>query len=102
MARTSDVLRAEEKGQKSDRIAVRLTPAAKRTLERAADLAGRSLSDFVVASALGAAQRTIEERERFRLADQDRTVFLSALASPPAPNKALRAAAQRYRQRQGA
>lgn len=92
----------EESSQKSERVAVRLTPAVKRELERAAEVTGRSLSDFVVSSALSAAQKAIEQHERFRLAEADREVFLAALANPPAPNEALRTAAKRHRRLRGA
>lgn len=86
-----------ERSQKTERIAVRLSPDAKRTLERAARISGRSLTDFVVDNAVSAAQKAIEDSERMRLEEQDRTVFLAALADPPAPNEALKAAVARYR-----
>lgn len=85
--------------KKVERVAVRLTPEVKDRLEYAAKITGRSVSDFVVSSALEAAQAHIDRQERFRLAAQDRSIFLSALARPPAPNKALRDAAKRYRNR---
>ena len=99
MSRMLESFQADRRVQKSERVAVRLTPDVKERLEYAAELTGRSVSDFVVSSALEAAQEHIERQERFRLADEDRAVFLSALARPPAPNKALRAAAKRYRNR---
>lgn len=99
MSRASIRLQAESRVQKSERVAVRLTPDVKERLEYAAELTGRSVSDFVVASALEAAQAHIERQERFRLSDEDRAVFLAALGKPPAPNKVLRAAARTYRER---
>ncbi len=86
-----------EDRQKSERVAVRLTPAVKRALERGAEVSGRSLSDFVVDSAYRAAQRAIEDHERLQLSDQNRKVFLAALDDPPEPNQVLRRAAQRHR-----
>lgn len=86
-----------ERLHKTERIAVRLSSDAKRTLEHAARISGRSLTDFVVDNAVSAAQKAIEDSERMRLEEQDRTVFLAALADPPAPNEALKAAAARYR-----
>ena len=93
----TDTLDTREDGQKSERVAVRLTPAVKRALERGAEVSGRSLSDFVVDSAYRAAQRAIEDHERLHLSDADRKVFLAALDNPPEPNQALRRAAQRHR-----
>lgn len=90
-----------ESAHKSERVAVRLAPAVKRALERAADASGRSLSDFVVDSAFSAAKQVIDEHERLRLASEDSKVFLAALDNPPEPNAALRAAAARYRRLAG-
>lgn len=97
----TDTLDTREDRQKSERVAVRLTPAVKRALERGAEVSGRSLSDFVVDSAYRAAQRAIEDHERLHLSDQDRKVFLAALDNPPEPNQALRRAAQRHRRLTG-
>lgn len=100
MAATSDPA-GVERTHKSERVAVRLPPAVKQTLEHAAGVTGRSLSDFVVDSALKAAQQAIDEYERLSLTAEDREVFLSALSNPPKPNDALRTAAERYRQTTG-
>ena len=82
---------------KDERINVRVPAKVKRVLAHAAEATGRSLTDFIVASAYSAAQRAIEEVERLDLTAKDRAVFLDALADPPAPNKALKAAVRRYR-----
>jgi uncharacterized protein (DUF1778 family) len=97
----TDTFSTREDTQKSERVAVRLTPAVKRALERGAEVSGRSLSDFVVDSAYRAAQRAIESHERLYLSDQDRKVFLAALDNPPEPTQALQQAAQRHRQLTG-
>lgn len=99
MSRTLESYQANKRVQKSERIAVRLASDVKERLEYAAELTGRSVSDFVVSSALEAAEAHIGRHEQFRLTEADRAVFLSALAKPPAPNKALRAAARKYRNR---
>jgi uncharacterized protein (DUF1778 family) len=44
---------------KTTRLEARVSPEARDTLARAAEIQGRSLSDFVVAAALDAAQRVI-------------------------------------------
>ena len=93
----TDTLDTREDRQKSERVAVRLTPAVKRALERGAEVSGRSLSDFVVDSAYRAAQRAIEDHERLSLSDEDRKAFLAAIDSPPEPTEALRRAARRHR-----
>lgn len=81
---------------KDERIHFRVSAEVKHTLLRAAEVTGRSLSDFVAFSAFNAAQKTIDEVDRMHLAEQDRAVFLDALFNPPEPNEALKAAAARH------
>ena len=85
-----------KRAQKKERVNFRVSREVKQTLARAAEITGRSLSDFIADSAFNAALRAIEEVERMHLADEDRAVFLAALANPLAPNKALRAAAAQH------
>ena len=82
--------------QRSERVEARLTPQQKRLLERAAALDGRTLTDFVLSSAQAAAAETIARHELLELTPEDQGVFVAALLKPPAPNTALRAAAERY------
>ena len=65
-------------------------------LKRAAELKGRSISDFVVNAAQDAAQRAIEDAEIIRLSAEDQARFALALISPPAPNAALKRAMRRH------
>lgn len=83
--------------RKRERVNVRLSPSVKSTLEFAAAVSGRSVSDFIVSSALRAAHETIADHERMKLIAEDREVFMQALLKPPAPNKALRDAAKRHK-----
>lgn len=63
---------------RSARIEARITPEALATVKRAAEIQGRSVSDFVVAAAQEAAQRTIQDTQIIRLsvADQERVAAL--------------------------
>lgn len=79
------------------RIEARIAPDALAVVKRAAELQGRSISDFVVAAAQAAAQRTIEETQIIRLSVEDQRVFAEAILNPPAPNAALKRAAEAYR-----
>jgi uncharacterized protein (DUF1778 family) len=90
-----------DKAARSARLEARVTDEQKTLLQRAAALLGRSLSDFLVASAQDAATRVIQEHEMIRLTKADRTVFVSALLDPPAPNARLAKAAKAYRQKMG-
>jgi len=79
------------------RIEVRLTSEQERLLKRAAAFEGQSPNEFLLASAHAATTETIACHELLKLTRPDQRVFVNALLNPPAPNKALRAAAARYR-----
>ncbi|MFT3817393.1 MAG: DUF1778 domain-containing protein [Rubrivivax sp.] len=78
------------------RLEARLPGSIYATLKRAAELKGRSLTDFVVAAAHEAAKQAIEEEGLIRLSAEDQRRFAEALLKPPAPNAALRKARQRH------
>ena len=77
---------------KVERVQFRVDAQSKRMLERAAAMSNMTVSGFVVSSALSEAARVITERERLILSDRDWEIFARALAKPPAPTAALRAA----------
>jgi len=79
------------------RIEARIAPDALAIVRRAAEMQGRSVSDFVVAAAQEAAHRAIEETQIIRLSIEDQRAFAEAILNPPAPNDAMRRAAQAYR-----
>ena len=60
-----------------------------------------SVSDFVLANAVAAAQRVIGSHEKITLSAKDWEVFYDALINPPEPNEKLKEAARRYRERVG-
>lgn len=78
---------------RTTRLEARISPEALAIVRRAAEIQGRSLSDFVVSAAQEAAQRAIEEAQVLRLAVEDQQTLAAALLSPPEPNEALRRAA---------
>jgi uncharacterized protein (DUF1778 family) len=79
------------------RIEARIAPAALRLVKRAADLQGRSLSDFVGAAAQEVANRTIDEAQLIRLSVEDQQRFADLLLKPPALAPALKRARQAHR-----
>lgn len=89
--------RASSRSRKPERLEARITSAQKRLIERAAELRGTTVTEFVVASAQQAAADTIKDFEVLTLHDEARQVFIDALLNPPRPNEALRAAAKRYK-----
>ncbi|GJE62642.1 type II toxin-antitoxin system TacA family antitoxin [Methylobacterium trifolii] len=74
------------------RLEARLPTDVHAMLKRAAELQGRSLTDFVVSAAHEAARRIIAETEIVRLSVEDQKRFADALLNPPEANAALRRA----------
>ena len=70
---------------RSKKLDLRLTPAAKQTLQKAAQASNRSLSQFVLKSALAHADETLADRRSFILNDEQWNSFLEALDAPPRP-----------------
>ncbi|OZI45936.1 hypothetical protein CAL25_21905 [Bordetella genomosp. 5] len=82
---------------RSARLEARLTEQQRQTLKLAADLEGRSLSDYVVHAAYQSALISIQNAALVRLSARDTDVLLAALGSPPPPNAALKRAHARHR-----
>jgi uncharacterized protein (DUF1778 family) len=78
------------------RIEARITPDALAVVRRAAEIQGRSISDFVVAAAQDAAERAIEQTQIIRLSVEDQLAFADAIINPPSPSPALLQAAQAH------
>lgn len=83
------------------RLEVRISPAQKGVLQRAAALSGCTLWEFVVASAHEAASKVIEDHELIRLSRAEQAAFVKSLLAPRAPGAALRKAAAAYKKRFG-
>jgi uncharacterized protein (DUF1778 family) len=86
---------------RTERTEARLLPEQKERIERAANLKGLSLSDFMVQHADEAAIRTIQLHTSWTLEKQDRDVFVQALLNPPEPSARVKAAVKRFRARAG-
>lgn len=70
---------------RTEKLDLRLSAEAKRTLSAAANASQRSVSEFVLESALSRAAETLPDRRRFEL-DADRwEAFQAALDAPPRP-----------------
>jgi uncharacterized protein (DUF1778 family) len=74
------------------RIEARIAPDALRVVKRAAELQGRSISDFVVAAAREIALKTIDEAQLIRLSLEDQQRFVELLLNPPVLAPALKRA----------
>lgn len=68
---------------RSEKLDLRLTPLAKQRLLAAAERAQRSVSDFVLTSALERADETLADRRSFTLDADQWAKFQAALDAPP-------------------
>jgi uncharacterized protein (DUF1778 family) len=82
---------------RSARIEARIAPEALDIVKRAAEIEGRSLSEFVVGAAEEAARRKIEQTDVIRLSVAGQRAFAGALAGPPKAPAGLRKAFASHR-----
>jgi uncharacterized protein (DUF1778 family) len=68
---------------RSEKLDLRLTPFAKQRLAAAAERERRSVSDFVLTSALERADETLADRRTFSLDTAQWAKFQAALDAPP-------------------
>ncbi len=88
---------------KTARIEARIAPETLSAIRLAAEIEGRSLSDFVVAAAEAEALRRLEEERLVELSAESQRRFVEALLAAPESGAALkRAKAHRDRLVDGA
>ncbi|HSU06568.1 MAG TPA: DUF1778 domain-containing protein [Acetobacteraceae bacterium] len=75
---------------RSERVDLRMTPAAKRTLMQAAAVANKTLTEFLLDSGLHAAVETLTDRRVIVLDNECWQAFVTELDRPPADNPRLR------------
>lgn len=80
------------------RLEARISTDLHRLLKRAAELQGRTMTDFVVTAVQEAARSAIDQAEVIRLTVDDQARFAQALLSPPKANPALKRAFARRRE----
>ena len=80
---------------KSVRLEARITPKQKALIEDAAQLSGRTYTEFIVAALESAAEAAIERHEAMRLTARDAEILADALRNPPAPGERLKRYARR-------
>lgn len=90
------VVERRASARRGARLEARVSRVTKALLQKAAEIEGRSVTDFVVHSAVEAAKRTVQENEFMHLTQRDRVAFVEALLNAPAPNARLQRAAQRH------
>ena len=80
------------------RLEARISADLHALLKRAAELQGRTMTDFVIAAVQEAAHQAIEQAAVIRLSMADQECFAQALLSPPPPSPALKRAFARRSQ----
>jgi uncharacterized protein (DUF1778 family) len=95
MRRTAGIEKAST--ARAYRFDARLNEDQKLLIQKAADLEGRTMTDFVLHSAELAAKKTIEERAVLILSARDTEIFVNAVLNPAEPGPVLRAAVRHYK-----
>ena len=74
------------------RLEARISTELQVMLKRAAEIQGRTMTDFVIAAVQEAAQQAIQQANIVNLSLADQELFAQALLAPPKPNAALKRA----------
>lgn len=74
---------------RSARVGLRATPEQEAVLRRAADVAHKSLTDFILDSACLAAEQTLLDQRLFMVSGKQHKALLNLLERPEQPNAGL-------------
>jgi uncharacterized protein (DUF1778 family) len=77
------------RSNRTERLGLRLTPAARRALQAAATAERKSVSEFVLDTALREAEARLADRPVFLLDAKSWDAFATALDAPPRRNARL-------------
>lgn len=80
------------------RLEARISPDLHSSIKRAAEIQGRTMTDFVVHALQSAASQAIEQAQQVRLTLEDQEAFANALIEPPQANAALERAFAKAKQ----
>ena len=75
---------------RSARLGLRATPEQEAVLRRAAEVAHKSLTDFILDSACQAAEQTLLDQRLFMVSGSQYQAFLDLLDGPSEENEGLR------------
>ena len=74
---------ATQRTNRTEKLDLRLSKSAKQTLQAAATAARKSVSEFVLETALSEAEERLADRRVFTLNDKQWEAFMAALDAPP-------------------
>lgn len=80
------------------RLEARVNPELKQRFQEAANIQGRTLTDFMIAAMEEIASRTIKQQRIMELSVADQEAFVNALIKPSEPSDELKRAVKRYKQ----
>ena len=98
MAKRLNAVPEDQAGDmKSTRFEMRMTPYVRKVVKHAAEIQGRSMSDFIVAAAEEAARKAIEDARVIELTVDEQRRFAEALLDPPELGSAWKRARESHR-----
>jgi uncharacterized protein (DUF1778 family) len=86
--------------KKEARLELRLAKQSRKLIAEAASMSGQTMTEFVVGAAVESAGRVLAEERITRLTRRDSEQFVRILNAAK-PNRALRAAARRFKRDHG-
>lgn len=79
------------------RVTARIPASMKETLQKAADLTGTTLNQFLIRAALKEAEEVISRERVIHLSEDDADRIFALIDNPPSPNAYLKKAISRHR-----
>jgi len=80
---------SERPSIKREALNLRIKPQVRQLIDRAAEVAGKNRTDFVLDAARSAAEETLLDRTLFTMTPSAYREFLERLDAPPEPNERL-------------
>jgi len=77
-------------GDKREALNMRVRPEVRKLIDHAAELTGKTRTDFVLDAAKQAAQNAVLDRTLIALDSESYAAFVAMLDAPPNPNERLR------------
>lgn len=78
------------------RVTARIPQSIQQTLQKAAELSGATLNQFMVQAALKEAKKIIEDEGLIVLSEIDADKVFNLIENPPEPNSKLKAAVKKH------
>jgi uncharacterized protein (DUF1778 family) len=79
------------------RVTARIPVTVKETLQKAADLSGATLNQFLIQAAIKEAHQILEAERSIVISERDAQTIFELLENPPEPNEKLTAAINKHK-----